>query len=245
MKLSYNKIEDSKTRKGDLTMRRGLTLLELVMVVSILAVLTAMIVPGMNTQNEETRLVVARKSLQDLRDTIANRYLPDMGTLPQAHDLDTVRLSDAAGIPQLHFLFFNPNSYVASHAQTYSAMSDYNTTTRMGWNGPYVTTSAAKYPDITTRRFPKDPNNDDTWAECGFTANYGYLNDQTLNDPWGSPFVIRFVDRTRGANTEREYYLVSAGPNRVLNFATWTQNANGTMNTGDDLALSITVQQLP
>ncbi|MBU4604352.1 MAG: prepilin-type N-terminal cleavage/methylation domain-containing protein [Proteobacteria bacterium] len=43
---------------------RGLTLLELVMVVSILAILTALIVPGMNDQQEETRKTVA-KAMKD------------------------------------------------------------------------------------------------------------------------------------------------------------------------------------
>ena len=42
--------------------RRALTLLELVMVVSILAVLTAMVVPGMNAQNEETRAAEAYRA---------------------------------------------------------------------------------------------------------------------------------------------------------------------------------------
>jgi prepilin-type N-terminal cleavage/methylation domain-containing protein len=220
-------------------MRRGLTLLELVMVVSILAVLTAMIVPGMNAQNEETRVAVAKKSLQDLRDTIANRYLVDMQDLPRANAADTVR-GGVNALPQLHFLFNNPRQYLSTANPPYSAVNDYDASTRIGWNGPYVMTTPGKYPVVTDRRFPKDPNDTRTWAACGFTTDYGFVNDQTLNDPWGSPYVITFQTRAFGTgNSEVREYLVSAGPNRVLDVSTWVINTDGSLNSGDDLALLI------
>lgn len=50
--------------------RRGLTLLELVMVVSILAILTALVVPGMTDQQEETRRTVAKNVVQEVRDAV-------------------------------------------------------------------------------------------------------------------------------------------------------------------------------
>src|SRR5262245_26025727 len=125
--------------------RHGLTLLELVMVVSILAILTALVVPGMNDQQEETRRTVARVTMQELRDTLANRYAQDMVSpivsLPVPHAADTVRLSatqQATGatttaLPQLHFLFVNPNQYALSSSPTYMAVSDYDPQTKIGW----------------------------------------------------------------------------------------------------------------
>lgn len=225
-------------------MRRGLTLLELVMVVSILAVLTAMIVPGMNSQNEETRAAVARKSLQDLRDTLANRYFVDMADLPRPNAADTTRLTAAGNIPQLHFLFFNPRSYVSTATPQYSSLNDYDASTRVGWNGPYVMTTPGRYPTVTERRFPKDPNDTRTWEDCGFTTAYGSVGDQTLMDPWGSPYVVIFIDRAHNSVNVREFYVVSAGPDRDLDLSSWTPNTNGTMNTADDLALLVKTIQL-
>ncbi len=222
--------------------RRALTLLELVMVVSILAVLTAMVVPGMNAQNEETRAAVARKSMQDLRDTITNRYLVDMGDLPRASVVDSNRGGSAA-LPQLHFLFVNPRQMYGSGATiTYTSVNDYDATTRVGWNGPYVGTTPAKYPTITARRFPKDPNDTRTWSDCGFTPNQGLLNDQTLNDPWGSPYTIQLMSQTLGSDTIISEYLTSAGPNRPAD--TWSYNVDGSLSTGDDLAVLIRSRKL-
>lgn len=222
--------------------RRALTLLELVMVVSILAVLTAMVVPGMNAQNEETRAAVARKSMQDLRDTITNRYLVDMGDLPRANVADSNRGGSAA-LAQLHFLFVNPRQmYGSGTTITYTSVNDYDATTRVGWNGPYVGTTPAKYPTISARRFPKDPNDVRTWSDCGFTADYGLLNDQTLNDPWGSPYTIRSMSQTLGSDTIFSEYVTSAGPNRAVD--TWSYNVDGSLSSGDDLALLIRSRKL-
>ncbi|MBA4019320.1 MAG: hypothetical protein C0483_19310 [Pirellula sp.] len=224
------------------TSRRALTLLELVMVVSILAVLTAMVVPGMNAQHEETRVAVARKSMQDLRDTISNRYLVDMGDLPRANVADSNRGGSAA-LPQLHFLFVNPRQmYGTGTLITYTSVNDYDASTRIGWNGPYVGTTPAKYPAISDKRFPKDPNDTRTWSDCGFTANQGLLNDQTLNDPWGSPYTIRLMSQTLGSDTIISEYVTSAGPNRASD--TWTYNVDGSLNAGDDLALLIRSRKL-
>ena len=225
--------------------RRALTLLELVMVVSILAVLTAMVVPGMNAQNEETRAAVARKSLKDLRDTIANRYLVDMGDLPRANAADSNRGGSAA-LPQLHFLFVNPRQMYGTGVSTvYTSVNDYDSATRIGWNGPYIGTTTSKFPDITQRRFPKDPTNTNTWTASGFTSDYGFMNDMTLNDPWGSPYVISLVTQTMGSDTILSEYVVSAGPNRILNRTSWAFNTDGTPNdTVDDLALLIRSRKL-
>ena len=224
--------------------RAGLTLLELVMVVSILAVLTAMVVPGMSSQQEETRKTVARSSLNDLRNAITNRYLQDMTDLPRARADDTTRASETVGavarpLPQLHFLFVNPNSYVSTATPPYPALNDYDHQTRLGWNGPYVMTSPGKYPTPTAQRSVKNPNDTRTWADYGFTTSYGNAGDQTLLDPWGSPYVLVTYDYTHGAAALRSEYLVSAGPNLKLDHATWAINTDGSLNSGDDLVLLV------
>jgi len=231
--------------------RAGLTLLELVMVVSILAILTALVVPGMSDQQEETRKTVARATLQELRDVIANRYAQDMVSpivsLPVPHPSDSVRnatVGQATGtsttaLPQLHFLFVNPNQYDFDTTPPYMAVSDYDPQTRIGWNGPYVMQKATTYPNPTNVRFPKDPNNTGDWASYGFTNMFGQPGDFSINDPWGSPFVIYIFPQLHGGTTAYTAYLTSAGPNRALDVASWSINADGTLNSGDDLALAI------
>lgn len=241
--------------------RRGLTLLELVMVVSILAILTALVVPGMSDQQEETRKTVAKATLQELRDVIANRYLPDMShtvnpavtgavALPQpnrAYDTSgritsTQADGSVAGVvPQTHFLFVNPNQYSGSTTTQYVSVKDFDPQVKIGWNGPYVMHKATVYPNPTNQRFTNDPNNTATWSDCGFTTQFGQPGDYCVNDPWGSPYVIR-IHRTSHGGTNNLFtaYVVSAGPDRrLVELSNWTTNTDGTLNTGDDLALQI------
>ena len=224
--------------------RRALTLLELVMVVSILAVLTAMVVPSMTNQQEETRMTVARTSLSDLRNTIANRYLQDLNDLPRGSAVEaSSRASETVSsasrcMPQLHFLFVNPNTYQTTTTPPYLAINDYDQTTRVGWNGPYSMASMSKYPVSTDKRLTKNLNDTRTWADFGFTSTYGNVGDHAQLDPWGSPFVIVTKDHTHGTAAVRSEYVVSAGPNLKLDIADWVFT-NGTLDSKDDLALLI------
>lgn len=244
--------------------RGGLTLLELVMVVSILAILTALIVPGMGDQQEETRRTVARATLHELRDTIANRYMQDMANtanvsttstigriaLPQPNRLNdsssritTTQLDGSTGgiIPQTHFLFVNPNQYDSSSTPPYVAVSDFDSQTHIGWNGPYITQKSTVYPNPSNVRFSQDPNNTNTWSQYGFTELYGQAGDFCVNDPWGSPYVIHVRQSSHaGTNNMFTAYVVSAGPNRTLDLGAWADTgAGGSLNSGDDLALAI------
>jgi type II secretory pathway pseudopilin PulG len=228
--------------------RSALTLLELVMVVSILAILTALVVPGMTDQNEETRKTVARATLQDIRDAIANRYINDMNGLPTPNILDngsrisTTQVTGAltGTVPQLHFLFVNPNQFAAGSTPQYVSVNDFDSQARIGWNGPYLGTKSTTYPNPSAPRFPNDPNNGSkTWSDYGFTTLFGQQGDFCINDPWGSPYVLYVRPTAHGSSTLYTAYVVSAGFNRILDYASWTSNADGTLNSGDDLALQI------
>jgi prepilin-type N-terminal cleavage/methylation domain-containing protein len=230
--------------------RAGLTLLELVMVVSILAILTALVVPGMTDQSEETRKTVARATMQEVRDIIANRYLENMGSLPQpmltGSVLDTTRITtttqvtgtSAVGLPQLQFLFVNPRQFDSSAGLTpdrrYMAINDFDQTARIGWNGPYMMAKSTTYPNPEAVRFATDPNDTRTWAQFGFTTTFGQTGDFTIMDPWGSPYVIIVRSLPHGGSTAYTAYVVSAGFNRTLE-----TTAVGSATTGDDLLLPI------
>ena len=224
--------------------RAGLTLLELVMVVSILAILTALVVPGMTDQSEETRKTVARATMLEVRDIIANRYLENMGEMPQPvlTGTDSTRLSTTLQVtgsattklPQLQFLFVNPRQYDPLSATPYLAINDFDQQSRIGWNGPYMMTKSTTYPNPTARRFATDPNNVQTWAEYGFTTKHGQPGDFTIMDPWGSPYVIIVRSVAHGSSTAYSAYVVSAGFDRRLD----TTDVGGSP-TGDDVLLKI------
>jgi Tfp pilus assembly protein PilE len=216
------------------------------MVVSILAILTALVVPGMTDQSEETRKTVARATLQEVRDIIANRYMENMGEMPQpvltGTGSDATRLTatlqvtgtSVTKLPQLHFLFVNPRQYDSTSATPYLAINDFDQQSRIGWNGPYMMPKATTYPNPTARRFATDPNNTLTWAEYGFTTTFGQAGDQTIMDPWGSPYVIKVRSVPHGSSTAYTAYVVSAGFDRKID-----TSADGTEATGDDLLLPI------
>lgn len=234
-------------RRRSAVARRGMTLLELAMVVSILAILTALVVPGFTGQMEDTRKMAAKASLQNLRNLVADRFLDDMNGLPGPHALDTTRRSATAQLsaypnefPQMHFMFVNPNQYASASNPQYVAVRDYDPVARIGWNGPYAMNVATTYPDPTAVRFTNDPNNTLTWAQYGFTTTFGLKGDFAVFDPWGSPIVIVLKTHSHGGtNNVLTEYVVSAGPNRTLDQASWSFNTDGSLNSGDDVALAI------
>jgi prepilin-type N-terminal cleavage/methylation domain-containing protein len=228
--------------------RQGLTLLELVMVVSILAILTALVVPGMSDQQEETRKIVARATMQELRDVIANRYMNDMQSLPQpdmindnssrmSTTLQAISSITTTALPQMHFLFVNPQYSTVAATTPYVAVNNYDAQTRIGWNGPYVMAKSTLYPNPTLTRFATATTSTttlQTWADYGFTTQFGQPGDYCVMDPWGSPYVILARQTAHGGSTVFTSYIVSAGFNRQLETTT-----NGTASTGDDLLLPI------
>jgi len=239
--------------------RRGLTLLELVMVVSILAILTALVVPGMTDQQETTRSTVAKTLVKDVCDTIANKYSQDMSDslgyqgLPRVNTRmtsggpvidDATRVSTAAGtgttqqlfyLPQLCFLFVNPRQYdsALSAGQRYAAIPDYDASVKLGWNGPYFPNPGTTYPNPGDRRFPRDPNDTRVWSDFGFTLAHGQAGDPALLDPWGSPIVISVQLQTHGGVDMYSAYVVSAGPNKTLNLS--IAPTTGVVTAGDDI----------
>lgn len=97
--------------------RRGVTLLELVIVVAILAVLGAMIVPSLSRSVDSSRDAISRGALVQLRTVILDTYYHD----------HFEQLPYFAGYTQLRSLYVNPNP-----AQLYDPV------TRRGWRGPYL-----------------------------------------------------------------------------------------------------------
>jgi prepilin-type N-terminal cleavage/methylation domain-containing protein len=196
--------------------RPGLTLLELIAVLAILVMLAGIVVPMVSNLLVGARSDTTAATLRQLQQVIVNRYAVDMNgaidistiTDPSPLYFDNVPRATANKTfspPQLKWLFTQtPN------------VSSYNSTSRLGWSGPYLLSGQAKYPA------PRDIMSNGLSAEqSGFfagssapTSNFGITGDPTVLDGWGSPIVIVFINETTSSQTY--YILLSAGKQGVL-----------------------------
>ncbi|WP_254510182.1 prepilin-type N-terminal cleavage/methylation domain-containing protein [Anatilimnocola floriformis] len=175
---------------------RGLTLLELIVVITILAVLAGLVVVSVSSVMEDSREQLTWASLREVQKVIVNRYQIDMaGKVPGP---DPQNLGGRQLHPQLHFLFVNPST------------STFDPISGLGWRGPYMlTSSAGRYPGL-------DP--DENAVSRGFTAIFGKSQsdpptpdaDHAVLDSWGRPIILR-----TGSSSD-VFELVSAGPDGVL-----------------------------
>lgn len=218
--------------------RQGLTLLELVVVLTVLVALATVAVMSSGALLQDARGDVTRQSLTRLRDTIAQTYWQDAGgNLPQRNTSVTPVPSGRMTTPQLRYLFINPateNALTTSEvlgggvANT-DTVNTYNPAYRLGWRGPYLV-----------------PNNNAAYTIntlAGFLEQYGETGDPAVLDGWGNPIVIQCPGLAPdGALDVR---LVSAGPNGIVNIdptvSTATLLANPSL-TGDDVWISFEVR---
>lgn len=168
--------------------RRGMTLLELIVVVAVLAVLAGMVVPLLQDTVETAQETGVRASLAALRDAVMGR--------PERPGFHT----DLRRLPTtLAELWVNPDTDPGPGVILKYPAFDINT--RVGWHGPYLLAPGGSY--------AVNP-------AAGFTIDYGNPGDPAVPDPWGRPIVMQRP--TVGTIAERELYarLVSAGADGIL-----------------------------
>jgi type II secretory pathway pseudopilin PulG len=189
--------------------RPGLTLIELIVVLTILIALAGLAVPLVGGNAERARGAATETTLQRLRDVILNRYLVDVSVrIPVEYPIDGSTQTVIAP-PTIRALFQRPPD-----------VAPYHPTTQLGWNGPYFLETGA--------RFPSDP---DAVAR-GFTEPLGLPGEPAVLDSWGNPIVIRpeWVEQLDADNNPVPvlfWKLVSAGRDGNLN------------TTGDNVVLPL------
>ena len=217
--------------------RRGLTLLELVVVLVILVALATVVVPLIGPFGSQSQAISTRENLARLQELIVNRYMVDMHDasgnpeLPRpGHKGNT---DGRPNHPQLRYLFVNPGpgwsdaATTDTSAETPFASSDTTLLSRRRWNGPYITHQGARY-QINNGTSPLDAT-----KTIGFSNVYGLGDtvdsstgeitapgDPTVFDAWANPIVIQVPNTSGGTtptSTDAKYArLVSAGSNGVL-----------------------------
>lgn len=145
--------------------RSGLTLIELLTVLTILIAVAGLVVPMVGNMQHDARSDVAQVNMRRLRDMVM-AYWSDMDRrLPCADEAH-------ASAPQLQYLFMAP-TYLAPLAH----LNSFDPTTRLGWRGPYGM-SVGTYPYSAS-------------DAGGFTTAFGSSGAPVILDPWNKPFVIQ------------------------------------------------------
>ena len=193
---------------------RGFSLWELLIVLSIIAVLGTLLIPQLGNRAADAKDNITRNSLQQLREMILSDY--------RSHNFEQLPCpQDPSRIlhPQLHYLYVNPATYALGETATWT----HDVATARGWAGPYL-------------------NNSGTYQEDearGFSNHYGETGDQTPLDGWGNPIVLQQpVQEAESYSVVSTAFarLVSAGPNGVIDTSISIADPTAT-EMGDDLVL--------
>jgi prepilin-type N-terminal cleavage/methylation domain-containing protein len=199
----------------------GMTLMELIVVIAILAILAGAVIPLLNGIVAKSRITAVRASLSTVREAIVGKgdspgFQSDVGRPPNS-------------IAEL--LATSPPSGVAL----------FNRDTNIGWRGPYLISQGGLYP-IANATFTnlfgnntsgnQDPALLDPWGDPiiiqRLTVASGVLTFIAQNGtPQTASTTLADGDYTR---------VISGGPNKALETA-WTDPTPTTASRGDDILL--------
>lgn len=193
--------------------------MELLLVVTIIAALSALVVGIVDHTRDDAEITVARASMKTIAEGISGSadgtgYVADFKTVP-GFQSSGIRLHD----------LFSPSSY--------PVYGSYDPAARRGWRGPYLRPGAgvANLDASRSGRFPEAGDRrsvgDATFLDRGFYTTpsfspYGIPGDLGLADPWGNPYVIQtppvsaFAGAAGDALRFRHSRVVSAGPDGFL-----------------------------
>ncbi len=190
-------------------MRRGFTLVELVLVIMVLTILAILVVPiasGLRetpTGLKSDRQIVTEATMRSIREVFVGSgqrtgLWADLGHVPNRlpRTIGQLFLSDP---PLAETPLFQPEI-------------------GLGWRGPYFHRPTGIYPDVRSEHSMTG----NTWEEDNFATAYGEEGDGAWIDAWGNPIVLRIesdsdgeIDRTR----LREARIVSAGPDGKIDLS--------------------------
>lgn len=211
---------------------RGLTLLELVVVITILAILAGMVVPMLAGTQEQAQVEAAKAGVAELRNALLGGSAAGLSGGAGAGAEVPGFKSDTRQLPlRMGNLFFNP----FAAGEDYSGLPELATwkpVTRLGWRGPYIRNPSGRYADTLPVPGPT------SWTDPA-TAVYARPGDPAMVDPWGRPYVLQLPSTGDAANRFLFARVVSAGPDGVLalhpDATAATIAAYVSAGTGDDV----------
>ena len=168
---------------------RGLTLVELIVALAVMAILGGISVPVVTRQLEKSKISSTRQEMSDLGKSL-RAYASDVGFDPSAVTWGRFP-AEATGSGAYRTI-------LGSDLEVNSTGTTWNAALRKGWNGPY----------ISPERVKTDPDGRGTEADLP-----GYQIDG-----WGRYYVYRNRNasggRVRWSDAERVVTLISGGPDR-------------------------------
>jgi prepilin-type N-terminal cleavage/methylation domain-containing protein len=174
------------------TSRRGLTLMELVVVLMILVALAAIVVPLMTGVTGNAQVTTTNATMTSLRSAVL-QYYQDMKGIPLNRTIPgTAFTSDSTGMPQtLKDLQIQPTL-----TDTSGNSILFNPATGRGWRGPYLQQATGKFMPQATAPSP-GTSLDASFYPNGQTPiatlySYGSLGDVAFLDAWGNPIVVQW-----------------------------------------------------
>ncbi len=200
---------------------RGLTMLELMVVLGVLLVLSTLVIPVIGSRMEQSQDLATRSSLQRIRETLVDTYMDDLGDLPRPGL--GAQQAGRPDHPQLAYLFINPLTHLDGNPTTRDHDVTFDPISRRGWRGPYLLHQGDGFV------YSVNP-------APGFGPRYGQTGDPAVLDGWGNPIVLQepMVPGVSDYERRRHARLVSAGPNGVIETDPDQLLPN---DTGDDLVL--------
>ena len=199
--------------------RRGLTLVELAVILSVIAILTAVLVPTVMSHVAQGRLFRARQDVRTLADAIV-RFYQDTGFVPRTTD----SVGGRAGQNVVDMLV-SPGDAPAL-AEGADGV------------GRWVTGTTDLFQNHLVNNIPgynlKGP-------EGGFGWSGSYFSSVLQPDPWGNRYMVNIVFLepgegvvSRAGGPKRAVYMLSAGADGVIQTA-FEQPVTEASLGGDDI----------
>ncbi|MBN1593814.1 MAG: prepilin-type N-terminal cleavage/methylation domain-containing protein [Candidatus Coatesbacteria bacterium] len=199
---------------GNIEIRRcrGMTLIEVVIVIAIIATLAAVAVPSIISTLDLKDREATQLKLDNI-ETALNNYYEDVGEYPSRFDLtgSALQLVDEKGLSSIDYLVSNP--YPA-------AGTDLRDTVRHEkWNGPYLTAS-----------FNKDDYKRDAWGrDIAYEPQYGRSRNEAADgqqysgaeDLPANSVMVASMGKTPGWGFRDAGKQSSGGP--TLGMVTWRE----------------------
>lgn len=182
-------------------LRRGLTLIELLVVLMVLIAVAGIVIP--NVTNLEIGSDINGKGGKSPQRIVTETTLLRVRAAIMGDETMPGLWQDLGGLDKympekMGDLFMSDAGMTSLSAVLPASLEEYDPNTRLGWRGPYLVSSGARYG-------ADDPP-------------YGTEGDPAVLDGWGNPVVIQFPTTAIPTDPNRYLYtrLVSAGPNGVI-----------------------------
>lgn len=165
---------------------KGFTLIDVVVVVSVIAILVAVLSPYITRYIDDSKIAKARNETQGIGGALTN-FNKDVVQWPKRNP------TDGAGVINVHYTGILPPNHAA-----YPDLINGKT----GWSGPYAAIDNSILSNGTSGSLYPVPPADLAWKGP-------YASSSLPMDPWGRPYLIN-VPATG------PIWVMSAGPNRRL-----------------------------